>query len=62
MESVKINGGVQRQAFTSAGGHGRNTAGESPETELNMSVAIYVVLTIALFAVFGLVQKAVERL
>jgi len=26
-----------------------------------MSVAIYVVLTIALFAVFGLVQKAVER-
>lgn len=28
----------------------------------NMSVAIFVVLTIALFAVLGLIQKAVERL
>ncbi|MUL49589.1 potassium-transporting ATPase [Mycobacterium sp. CBMA293] len=27
-----------------------------------MSVAIYVVLTVALFAVLGLIQKAVERL
>jgi hypothetical protein len=62
MESVKINGGLLQQAFTSACGHGRNTAYDAPETEPNMSVAIYVVLTIVLFAVLGLVQKAAERL
>jgi hypothetical protein len=58
MESVKIGGSSATPAFTSAGRRRR----ETPETELNMSVAIYVVLTIALFAMLGLIQKAVERL
>ncbi|WGI32094.1 hypothetical protein [Mycolicibacterium aubagnense] len=33
-----------------------------PKRSQNMSVAIFVVLTIALFAMLGLIQKAVERL
>ncbi len=37
-------------------------AAETRPNGANMSVAIFVVLTIALFAVLGLIQKAVERL
>ncbi|MEZ0051507.1 hypothetical protein ABIA30_002515 [Mycobacterium sp. MAA66] len=33
-----------------------------PKRSQKMSVAIFVVLTIALFAMLGLIQKAVERL
>jgi hypothetical protein len=33
-----------------------------PKRSQNMSVAIYIVLTVALFAMLGLIQKAVEKL
>ena len=37
-------------------------SGRPPSNGVDMSVLLYVVLTVAIFALLGLVQKLVERL
>ncbi len=57
-ETIKADESRMGRVFTSESAHrsGPNRNGDE------MSVVVYVVLTVAMFAVLGLVQKLVERL